>query len=329
MMNCRSCGASVAADDQFCGECGTPLGAGDSSASSVEPAGASPLPSLSPPLPADGRSRAAFDSGSGVPTLPLPGSPSDSPVLGESIPNAHYTGLRLVYADGQAESLDPLNGRFMKALIFHWSVFWGFSVIALLVLFVLGMRSLGVLWLLALVGFSFVPVLASISEWKFMVDGKGSVAPDTFAHIVWVMRQRETPVDKLDVRRVRLGHRASRDYLYAQLTPFRAYVSCFPFGHDLYIGWTFWWRLSTVRWWMLIFRRMFQALTLRGAEVHNVHRYDNAKALREAIHSATREGVDAASGTIGFKGGGTIGSDIPVETVDIPDDPIREGFPGG
>jgi hypothetical protein len=224
-----------------------------------------------------------------------------------------------------------LNWRFTKALFFHWFIAWGLSFLVLLALGLVGVRSpgtLGTLWLLTLVAFSFIPVLASISEWKFMVDRKGAAAPETFAHIAWVMRQRETPVDRLDVRRVRLGRQASRDYLYAQLRPFRAYVSCFAFGHDLYIGWTFWWRLSTVRWWLLIFQRLFQTVSLRGSEIHNVHRYDNAKALREAIHSATREGVDAASGAIAFKGSGTIGTDIPIETIDLPEEHLRER-PGG
>jgi hypothetical protein len=262
----------------------------------------------------------------------LPQPPVENPVLGESIPNAHYTGMRLLYRDGEAESLDPLNPQFAKALFFHWLIAWGLSFAAAIVLFALGIRSpgaLGFLWLLVLIVFAFMPVLASISEWKFMVDGKAEASSETFAHIAWVMNQRQTPIDKLDVRRVRLGRKVSRDYLYAGLRPFRAYVSCFPFGSDLYIGWTFWWRLSTVRWWLLIFQRLFQTATLRGSEIHNVHRYDNAKALREAIHSATREGVDAASGTVAFKGSGTIGTDIPVETVELPEDHMRDRLAGG
>jgi hypothetical protein len=323
--HCSKCSGVVAPEDAFCGHCGEPL---------REP-GAPNVPAVDlpppPPVPAPKAPSTAFAARQGASAPPLPPPPTGTPVLGESIPNAHYTGIRLTYADGEAESLDPLNGRFTKALIFHWGIAWGLSFVVLLVLGLLGLRSpggLGVLLLLILGAFSFVPVLASISEWKFLVDGKGPAAADTFAHIAWVMKHRETPVDKLDVRRVRLGRRASRDYLYAQLRPFRAYVSCFPFGHDLYIGWTFWWRLSTARWWLLILQRLFQTVTLRGAEIHNVHRYDNAKALREAIHSATREGVDAASGSIAFKGSGTIGTDIPIETVDLPEEHLAERFAG-
>jgi len=265
-------------------------------------------------------------------TAPLPQAPADSPVLGESTPNAHYTGMRLLYKDGEAESLDPLNWQFAKALLFHWFIAWGLSFAAIFVLLLLGVRSpgaLGSLWLLILIGFAFVPVLASISEWKFMVDGKAAASTETFAHIAWVMNQRQTPIDKLDVRRVRLGRQVSRDYLYAGLRPFRAYVSCFPFGSDLYIGWTFWWRLSTVRWLMLIVQRLFQTVTLRGSEIHDVHRYDNAKALREAIHSATREGVDAATGAVAFKGSGTIGTEIPIETVELSEGHIQGRLAGG
>lgn len=322
-MTCPGCGSSVASGDAFCGGCGTRLGGGD---------GQAPAQELVPPTPPPPPNRPPRAS------EPIPGaaathrSPADSPVLGESIPNAHYTGMRLLYKDGEAESLDPLNWQFTKALIFHWFIAWGVSFAVVAVLMLLGVRSpdgLGFLWLLVLVVFAFLPVLVSISEWKFMVDGKAEASSETFAHIAWVMSQRQTPIDKLDVRRVRLGRQVSRDYLYAGLRPFRAYVSCFPFGSDLYVGWTFWWRLSTVRWWLLIIQRLFQTITLRGSEIHSVHRYDHAKALREAIHSATREGVDAATGAIAFQGSGTIGTEIPIETVELPEGHMRDRLTGG
>ncbi len=239
-------------------------------------------------------------------------------MLGEAAPNDQYTGLRLVYGEGPAQSLDPLSWRFFLALCFHWLIGYALSWVLIGLLFLLGVRSpdaIGIVWLLWFVAFAFTPVLASISEWKFMVDGKGEAAPQAFDHIAWVIRARETPINRLSVRRVRLGLGASRDYLYGQMGMFRGYVSCFSFGRDLYIGWTFWWRLSTIRWWLLFIQRLFHIVTLRGSEVHSIHRYDNAKALREAIHSAARQGVDAASGEIAFQGSGTIGTDIPIDTL--------------
>lgn len=252
--------------------------------------------------------------------------PGDSPVLGEAVPNEQYTGLRLVY-ERSAEGLDPISsGRFVMAMLWHWARWFEMGILVTVVLFFLGLRSPGLLatlWLLWFVGYSFLPVRVSISEWKFMVDGQGGAADQAFEHIAWVFRQRETPVSRLSVGRVRLGRGISRDFLQCRLGDFQGYVSCFPFGRDLYIGWTFWWRLSTVRYWLLRIQRAFQGMTMRNSDLHWVLRYDNAKALREVIHGAAREGVDAASGEIAFQGVGTIGTDIAVDTV-----APREGMDG-
>lgn len=338
-MNCPSCGATTAAEDTFCAECGARVdGRGaptQETAHSPAPAESTRTPPLEltvtepearpPPREAAGPLRPAPRPRREAPlSNPLPRPQPDSPLLGQAMPNEQYLGMRLVYADGEAESLDPLTWRFIKALFIHWIIaglaFWLF----LIFLFLVGVRSsstlsyLGLLWTAV---WFFIPVGVSISEWKLMVDGQAAAAPQAFDHIAWVFHRRKTPVDRLSVRRLMLGGQASRDYLYVQLGVFRGYVSCFPFGDDLYIGWTFWWRLSTWTWWAILCRRAFQALTLRGSELHNILRYDNAKALREAIHGAAREGVDAASGAIAFQGTGTIGNDIPIEAAGVP----REG----
>jgi hypothetical protein len=242
------------------------------------------------------------------------------------VPNDQYQGLRLVYREDSVEALDPVTSRrFWMELAFHWAICLGTGVAATVVLFIVGVRSPGVLgglWLLLIVSYSFIPVWASISEWKFMVDGKAAASEQAFEHIAWVIRERETPVSRLHVGRVRLGPGASRDYLRCRLGVFQGVVSCFPFGQDLFVGWTFWWRMSTAKYWLLVIQRMFQSYTLRQSGLHWILRYDRAKALREAIHSAARQGVDAASGEIEFRGSGTIGTDIPIDTEDA-----REGRP--
>lgn len=246
-------------------------------------------------------------------------------MLGRAVPNEHYQGLRLVYREDSVEALDPVESWHLRgALASHWMVCIGTGVAVTAILVLIGIRSpgvLGLLWLLLVASYAFVPVWVSISEWKFMVDGKAAAAEQAFEHIAWVIRERETPISRLRVGRIRLGQGASRDYLRCRLGVFQGVVSCFPFGRDLYVGWTFWWRLSTVKFWMLVIQRMFHSYTLRNSGLHWILRYDRAKALREAIHSAARQGVDAASGEIEFQGAGTIGTDIPIDTEDA-----REGL---
>jgi len=252
-------------------------------------------------------------------TVPSP-STDDNALLGEAAPNQQYLGGRLTYTQGEAESLDPLSPRFFARLIVQAFVFATIFWIGLVILGILfradGKVVYG-LWTLA-VGLTFwlSPVWTSVSEWKLMIDDKATAYTAAFEHIAWVFRRRQTPVQMLSVKRISLGA-ASRDYLYAQDGIFRAYIACFPYGQDLYIGWTLWWRISPLGWCWTVFMRTWQTLTLRGSELHNIHRYDFGKAMREAVHSAAREGVDAAIGKVSFQGTGTIGSEIPIETTGL------------
>jgi hypothetical protein len=161
------------------------------------------------------------------------------------------------------------------------------------------------------------PVWVSLSEWRYMIDGKAEVAKAAFEHIGWAFKRRETPVEQTRIQRLSLGRSASRDYLFVQEGVFRSYITCFAYGRDLFVGWTLWWRLSAARWYLILFQRYYQTFTLRGSELHTVLRYDSAKALREAVHGAAREGLDAASGLVAFAGAGTVGSDIAIEQIDL------------
>ncbi len=93
---------------------------------------------------------------------------------------------------------------------------------------------------------------------------------------------------------------------------FYGYVACFPYGHDLYIGWTFWVRISPFRYLCMFVARIWQSLVNRGSDLYTSLRYDTARAMRETIHSATREGVDVAVGRVEAQGHGIIGTAVPV-----------------
>lgn len=210
----------------------------------------------------------------------------------------------------------------MKALFVHWLTLLALWIAGTIVIFIIfGAADLQLALVISGV-FQFVlgfvvwwqPVWVPISEWKFMLDGKGEIANAAFEHSASAFRRRGTPVTPR-VQRILLGRDASRDYLYVQDGIFRGYLVAFPYGRDLYVGWTYWWRLSTVHWLWIGLTRIYHHLTLRGSQLHAIHRYDGAKALREAIHSAAREGLDAASGLVAFEGRGTVGSDLRVEEI--------------
>ena len=130
-----------------------------------------------------------------------PGALRDTELLGEAGANEQYLGQRLLYRDGEAESLDPLTPRFLKALAVHW---FALSIAALigglLVYFIFGVVSKELGTILALL-FEFImgilvwwaPVWVPISEWKFMLDGQSDRSWPAFEHIAWAFIQRSTP----------------------------------------------------------------------------------------------------------------------------------------
>lgn len=332
MATCSNCGAETNVGDAFCGECGAPMrrtepGPSFPQTSEMTPPWASEQPSHAATVtPPPARSEAT--GARAIASQALPDTSGESELLGQAAPNQQYLGQRLLYQQGDAESLDPVSPRFVKAILVHALivyVVWAVGAIVLAVVFEVAVGSsaltflvVGLWWLVMGIVFWWSPVWVSLSEWKFMLDGQAQSANAAFEHIAWVFKRRATPVTGLKVQRLSLGAGASRDYLYVQDHVFRGYVSSFAYGNDLYVGWSLWWRISPVHWLWIAFVRIYHAITLRGFELQRIHRYDNAKALREALHGAAREGLDAVSGMVSFAGRGTIGSEIPIEVVQSP-----------
>jgi hypothetical protein len=320
-LTCEHCGMPAAADDRFCGNCGK-------------------VPAS---VPADPAATSAFTQ---VPAVPaqasgswagrLTGSapiPADPAITGR-VPHEYYLGHRLAYDQAPEGSFDPVfNLRLLAQFALRgwlygviYAVAGGAAAVLLLILAVLG-TGFGVavtLWwigaaavgLLFLMLFLLIPVHAQLSEWKFFVDGQAQAAPVAFDHMAWALQQRQTPLDAVQVRRLRLAGRQSRDYLELRRDLFTGVISCFAYGNDLYIGWTFWLRLSFGRWLLMLAARLLRAMTHRGDEMYVSLRYDYARAMREAMHSVARQGVGAAAGDTRPEGQQAV-STLPVVDVDV------------
>jgi hypothetical protein len=66
----------------------------------------------------------------------------------------------------------------------------------------------------------------------------------------------------------------------------------------------------------MVIARIWQSITAKGTDIFTTLRYDSARAMREAMHSAAREGLDVAAGTLVPHGQGIVGSVVSVvETV--------------
>ncbi len=294
---CGHCGVPLAADDMFCGSCGQPAAS------------------------------AAADF-----SWPYPGGsvPADA-AAGQRTPNAQYLGHRLVFDKVPETSFDPTgNPRLLRQFFVHallyFLVFAAGGLAAGLALLVIanGISSALSLWsfgaqitgLALLCLFWLIPLPVQLSEWKFFVDGKAQVAPVTFDHIAWALRRRRTPLDMVRVRRLKLAGGQRRDYLEIRRGMFSGLISCFGYGEDLYVGWTMWFRISPLHWLLMFIASWWRTLRRPDADICVSLRYDYARAMREAVHSVAREGVDVAVGEA-RPHGHDIGKSLPVAVAEI------------
>jgi hypothetical protein len=255
--------------------------------------------------------------------------------VGQRTPNAQYLGLRLQYDKEPEGSFDPLgNPRLLAQFARHFLQYvvlyflGGFvSAIVLLFLHLLGL-PVGVAVTLLVVGavltgivfaclYWLLPVPALLSEWKFSVDDKAAAAPVAFEHIAWAVRRRETPLDLIQVRRLNLAGGQGRDYLELRRGLFTGFISCFAYGQDLYVGWTFFLRISPLRYLLMALARVWQTLKRQGTDLYVTLRFDYARAMREAMHSVAREGIDVAVGQVRPQGQGIIGEAVKVTVSKI------------
>lgn len=319
MQVCGACGGTIADQAAFCTQCGADLqGGGQGVAQVLAP------PPVTPPRPAPAYDPPGSGSVGGVQD-PL----GLDELLGQGAPNATYMGNRMLYEkEEQLEEFDPLkSSRFYSELMRRFLITTLIWAVGCVPIFIVGLiltfashTAGAVLWGLLLVVWSIAMLCVfwlqrlpgQLSEWKFTLDGKGDAAPMVFDHIAWSLKRRETPLKSLNLRRFSVMGEGRRDVLELRRGFFYGLVSCFSNGSDLYIGWTFWIYMSPLGFLVFAIRRLVWELRFRGHAMYVALSFDRAKAMREALHTSVREGVDVAAGRLAPQGAGTIGSQVPV-----------------
>lgn len=228
-------------------------------------------------------------------------------VIGVAVPSDVYLGRRLVYETSPEPAFDPLrNSRFPRELLLAALAGLVLLVAGTILLAlegsVLGVTRVQVVvaayawWGMAYYAFLLRPIPVLHSEWKLLLEKRGDAARSAFEHIQWALERRGGEVGGA-ILRLGLPAGDTRDYLElrdAAGGDFRGFVSCFAHGDDLFIGWTFWLYISPMRFAGLTLQRVLQAIRLRASELYLTLGYERVAALREALHAATREGIDAA-----------------------------------
>ena len=289
------------------------------------PARSGPAPEAPGPARGSGRSAdglAAAASGDARVHVSGPRDRAESGVAAAD-PQSYITAddRRLSYADlGVSATLDPLaNGRFFWQLARRFALYFVVANLISIALFVLAFlvtlldggtaglangggafRAVTIIDLLitaALMAmFFFMPVPALLGQWSRMLTFQAPAAGPALDRVRQALDRHATPHDTLGLRALSPPGEGRRDYLEVRRGYFAGYVSCFPHGHDLYVGWTFWIYISPFRLFLVRIGRRFQDYTGRGNDMYQTLRYEPARATIAALHSCTLEGVDIATG---------------------------------
>jgi hypothetical protein len=140
-----------------------------------------------------------------------------------------------------------------------------------------------------------VPVPALLSQRSKLIGNEGDAADLVYQHVVAAFNRHQTPLDLLQERPLHPPGEGRRNYLELRHSYFTGYISCFAHGRDLYVGWTFWIRLSPLRWMLMRIGRKFQEYTGRGSDVYQTLRFESARATVAALQSAVEEGTASAT----------------------------------
>ncbi|HEX4789127.1 MAG TPA: hypothetical protein VH372_11735, partial [Actinospica sp.] len=127
-----------------------------------------------------------------------------------------------------------------------------------------------------------------IGEWRVLLTERWQYAESYHRMIAAALYQRAIPIE-LRHRRVKLntlGQPIKHTIVLCE-GDYQAYVTVFPYGTSLYLGWQMWRRRSGAQ---LIGRALVDRFTA-GNIVTAMLRTDRPRAMREAVHLACREAV--------------------------------------
>lgn len=141
--------------------------------------------------------------------------------------------------------------------------------------------AVGTFWLL--------PISALVAQRAQLLTYRGPDAATIVNGVVAALDRHATPRDALRMRMIAMPGRPRRTYLEVRDEIFTGYVSCFAHGKDLYVGWTFWLRISPLG-------AVLTRLSRRSSATYQTLRWESAKATAGAIEASVLDGIGLAIG---------------------------------
>jgi uncharacterized membrane protein (Fun14 family) len=311
-MNCPNCRQPIEPSWTFCDSCGFRLDENRGQA-----AGTASVPPARTSQPGGGSGAAAVPVGDAL-ARPAPPQAQPPPPAGEGGPAdqaAAAIDAGLINEMSGEPTFDPLrNRRLYWQMAFRFAIYAvvGMAVELVLLFFGFIFSLVGGLAVAAfmtvvsiLVGialflvFWLLPVPAMLAQWSRLTSYQAPAAGLVFGYVKEMLNRHATPFDSLRIRPLALPGEGRRDYIELRYGVFTGYVSCFPHGHDLYVGWSFWIHISPFRLLIMRIGRIIQNFTGRGNDVYQTLRYESTRATVGAIHTCTLAGTARATGDDG------------------------------
>jgi hypothetical protein len=278
-MSCTNCGQPMGESDAFCGGCGAAAPGGivfNRGQAPDEWTAAAPVPG--PPI-----ARSLESAGP---------SPFDV--------DAVYLQKTLRHEPMELALDDSVSLRTLVIMALRAYLAWGIVFIVLGIFGIVTLKNSGsptvlIVALIASIVVFWVVLLGSrvtepIGEWRTLLADRAGQSETYYRTITAVLQRRELPIAPR-LRRIELSTqgRPVKHTIVLSENEYQAYVTVFPYGTSLYVGWQMWRRRSGAQ---LIKRALVDRVTAASL-VTAMLRTDRARAVREAVHLACREAVYA------------------------------------
>jgi hypothetical protein len=170
------------------------------------------------------------------------------------------------------------------ALLGSWIVFWGLLL--------------------------FAKLTEPIGEWRVLLADRYQYSGSVYSAVAGVLAARQLPIRPVP-RRIHAdpASKLVKNVLELKEGQYSAYVTVFPYGSSLYLGWMMWRRRSGAALLWRMIADMVGSIFGAADAVRVMLRTDRPRAMREAVHAACREGIytavrhEAVPETYGFPGG--------------------------
>ena len=304
-MNCVSCGGELGLSDSFCGNCGNPRVPTPPRPFDDEIPEA-PLTLSQPVVPqkdipyeeARGGGRRLLRHGheGGPSRMQSLESVGPSPFDADTV----YLQKTLRHEPMELALDDSVSLRTLGIMLARAYLAWAIVFIVLgifggfqaahgggpTLLYVAFVASIVVFWIVLLGS----KVTEPIGEWRALLADRAGHSDSYYRMITAVLERRELPITPR-LRSIKLSTRGGpvKHTMVLSENEYQAYVTVFPYGTSLYVGWQMWRRRSGAQ---LVRRALIDRVTAANL-VTAMLRTDRARAVREAVHLACREALYA------------------------------------